>query len=267
MLNLEGRKKCLLDYLIIIFSVFMVFLIVWVGVSINNKVKEGRYIGQNIESKNTISVSGEAKIYAKPDLAITVISVKTEAKTVNEAMANNTKKMNIIIGFIKKIGVDAKDLKTVSFNIYPRYEWQKEMVCASSSCSSGRRILTGYEIDQSLEVKIRDLSKVGNVIEGATNAGANNVSGLRFIISEKDKLEKQARDEAIKKAKIRAKELASILGVKLVRINSFTENNASPIRYSYVPGITAEKAGAKTPQIESGENKIEANVTITYEIN
>ncbi len=108
---------------------FLISLIVWFGVGTMNKLKEGRYIGQEIEAKNTITVSGTGEIYTKPDLALLDFSVVTEKKTVAEAMTENTKAMNAIIASIKNQGVEDKDLKTTGFTIYPRYEWQKEIAC------------------------------------------------------------------------------------------------------------------------------------------
>jgi len=247
----------------VIVTLLLVFLIVFVGVGISNKIKEGRYIGQEIEAKNTITVSDKGEIYVKPDLALATFSVINEAKTVTEAMTENTKKMNAVIDFIKGKGVEDKDLKTISFNIYPRYEWQKGETCVPP-CPEGKRVLVGYEVRQSLEVKIRDMTKIGEIIEGATTAGANQVGDLQFTIDKQDELKKQAREEAIEKTKAKAKELAQQLGVKLVRITNFTESGVVPIPYPYY----MEKAAGlgEAPQIETGENKIEVNVSITYEI-
>jgi uncharacterized protein YggE len=252
-----------------IFGIFaillLISLIVWFSVDVCNKIKEGRYIGQEIEAKNTITVSDKGEIYAKPDLALANFSVISEAKQVAEAMSENTKKMNAVIDFIKGKGVEEKDLKTVRFNLYPRYEWLEKEACLPP-CPQGKRVLVGYEVEQTLEVKIRDLSKIGEIIEGATEAGANQVGDLQFTIDKQDELKKQARELAIEKAKNKAKELASQLGVKLVRITNFTESSAVPIPYSYSLEKAAGLGGEEIPQIEKGENKIEVSVSITYEI-
>jgi len=253
-----------------IFGLFAIFflaaLTVWFSVGISNQLKEGRYIGQEIEAQNVITVSGTGEIYAKPDLALVNFSVVTEKKTVAEAMTENTKKMNAIIEKMKEQGVEEKDLKTTSFSISPRYEWYEAGTCFPP-CPSGKRVLVGYEITQSLEVKIRDLSKVGDIIQGATDAGANEVGDLQFTIDKQDELKAQARKEAIEKAKAKAKEMAEQLGVKLVRITNFSESGVFPVPRPYA---LMEKAvgmgGAEAPQIETGENKIEVTVSITYEI-
>ena len=258
----RNRKLCVLFVVFLI--VFLASLVVLVGVDISNKIKQGKYIGQDIKAKDTISVSGKGEVYAKPDLALASFSVITEKKTVAEAMAANAQKMNAVISSIKKHGVKDKDIKTTSFNIYPRYEWHK----AGQPYPEGKRVLVGYQARQSLEVKIRDMQGIGAIIQAATDAGANQVGNLRFVVDKQDELKKQARQEAIKKAKAKAKELASQLGVKLVRIVSFNENSTIPRYYPLMKAASSAPGAGATPapQIETGENKIEVNVTITYEI-
>ncbi|MFH1462332.1 MAG: SIMPL domain-containing protein [bacterium] len=236
--------------------VFLVSLIVWVVVDIDAKIKEG---------ENTISVSGTGEVYASPDLAITFFSVVTEAKTVSQAVSENTENMNAIIAFIKSEGIADKDLKTTGFNIYPLYEW-----CDASSsikpCPVNKRNLTSYEVRQTLQTKIRDLVKIGSIIQGATDNGANQVGNLSFTIDDEEALKEQARKEAIKKAKAKAKELTSQLGVKLGKVVYFSEGSDFPKYYMAEPAVSIEMGGGEAPQIETGENKISVIVSITYEI-
>lgn len=234
--------------LISVFIVFLVSLIVWVGVDVNNKIKKG---------ENTISVSATGEVYAKPDVALTSFSVVTEAKTVSEAVAENTEKMNAVIDLIKEQGIEAQDLKTIAFNIYPRYDWQEK---------GGKRVLRGYEAYQTLRVKIRNMEKIGVILQGATNQGANQVGDLQFTIDEPDKLQEQARAQAIEKARAKAKELAWQLGVRLGKVVQFSEGGVFPAFYM-AEEMKAGIGGGGEPQIETGENKISVTVTITYEIN
>ncbi len=245
----------------------LVVLIAWFAVGVQNRLKEGKYIGRNFEVQNVITVTGESEIYAKPDLALVNFSVVTDKTTVKEAMAENTKKMNAVIDEVKKQGVEEKDLKTTVFNISPRYEWLEKEACIPA-CPAGRRVLVGYEISQTLQVKIRDLAKVGDIIQDAASAGANQVGVLQFVIDKQDELQKQARGQAIEKAKIKAKEMAEQLGMKLVRITNFSENGLPPIfQQSYnIAEESMGRSGAAAPQIQTGENKIRAIVSITYEI-
>jgi len=251
---------------LVIIGAFFVVLILFFGVSIQNKIKEGKYIGQEIESKNTISVSGTGEVYAKPDLAIINFAIENEAKTVAEAMSENTKKMNEIINSLKNEGIDEKDLKTLNFNIYPRYEWHDELITKDNS----RRVLVGYEVSQSLQVKIRNMEQIGEIIREAANAGANQIGNLQFTIDNQDEFEKQAREKAINEATEKAKELASQLGIDLVRIVNFNESSSRPSIYNLAKSsydIMSAGGIEEASQVETGENKIEMTVNITYEIN
>jgi uncharacterized protein YggE len=251
-------EKNIFTVFLVVAIIFLVSLVVWVGVDTQNKIRK---------TENTITVSDTGEVYAQPDLALTTFSVVTEEETVAEALSKNTEKMNAVIDFVKNQGVEEKDLKTTSFNIYPRYEWREEETGVPPQ-PSGKRVLVGYEVRQSLEVKIRDMAKIGEIVEGATGAGANQVGDLQFTIDKEDELKKQAREQAIEKAKTKAKELACQLGVKLVRISNFSESSVIPYYYG-LEKVAAEAEGAEEeiPQIEIGENKIEVTVAITYEIN
>jgi len=229
-------------------------------VDIQNKIKQGKYIGEEIESRSTIVVSDSAEVYAKPDLALISFSVLTEKKTVAQAMTENTKQMNSVIDSIKEAGVEKEDLKTVNFNIYPRYDYIE---------IGDKRVLVGYEITQSLQIKIRDLDKIGEIIQKATDAGANQVSSLQFTIDNQDELREQVRKEAIDKTKDKAKKLADQLGVSLGRIIDFNEGSQLP-NYDYMMEKTVGIGGGgaiEALQIEIGQNKIEVTVSIIYEIN
>ncbi|MFC1663575.1 SIMPL domain-containing protein [Patescibacteria group bacterium] len=261
--NFKG-KKCLFTAFFIILSLFLVTLIISTAVGVQNKIKEGRYIGQEVEAKNTITVSATGEVYAKPDLVLLDFSIVNEAKTVVEAMAENTEKMNKVIDFMKNQGIEEKDLKTTSFNIYPRYKWRNEIYYYPS----GERVLVGYEVRQSLEIKIRDMEKIGDIIEGATTAGANQIGSLEFTIDKQDELKKQAREQAIELAETKAKEITSQLGVRIERITNFNESSVSPRFYALENEAMAlpSGAGGETLQIETGESKISITVSITYEI-
>jgi hypothetical protein len=260
---IEENKKAFYT-LVILFNVFLIVLVASTFVDVQNKLKEGRYIGQDIESKHNITVSGEGEVYVKPDLALTTLSVVIERETVEEAMEESTEKMNEVINFVKEKGIEEKDLKTTNFSIYPRYEWHKE----SSIYPEGKRVLAGYEVQQSLQVKIRDMDLIGEILEGATENGANEVGSLQFTVEDEDEAKKEARGKAIEKAKEKAQSIASQLGVDLVRITNFGESVYSPMYSMNKSVVLEDEAGsAPSPQIETGENRITATISITYEIN
>lgn len=257
--NTIHSKKKIIFVFIVILSLFLIALIISTAVDIQNKIKQGKYIGQNLESRNTIVVSETGEVYVKPDLAVISFSVVNEAKTVSEAMAKNTEKMNKVIETVKNQGVEEKDLKTISFNIYPRYEYYEK---------TGKRVLVGYEVTQELQVKIRDLTKIGTIIETATSAGANEIGNLALTVDKEDEFKKEARAQAVEKAKAKALELASQLGIKLGKIINFSENYYIPYlgQTEYMAKEGVRGGAPAAPSIETGENKISVSVVITYEI-
>ncbi len=262
----KARKKHLMFVFAAPFGLFLLALTFFVAVSGYNAFKQGKYIGQDIESQNTITVSGTGEVSARPDLAIISFSVVTEAVTVSEAMEENSSKMNQIIAFAKEQGVEEKDLKTTNFSIYPRYEWHREGVYWPYP--EGDRALVGYEINQTLQVKIRNMEKIGDIVQGATNLGVNQLGNLSFSIDDEDGLKEQARNEAIDEAKAKAKKLATQLEVRLVKITNFSEGGYSPMpRYdNYAESAVAMGGGETAPEITTGENEITVSVSITWEI-
>ena len=264
-----GKKKILAAFgilFVVLINVFLLVFIVFWGVSAYSQVKRSRYIGQDIESQNTITVSATGEVSAQPDLATINFSVVTEAVTVSEAMDENSSKMNQIIAFAKGQGVEEKDLKTTNLSIYPRYEWRREGVYWPYP--DGERRLVGYQITQTLEVKIRDMEKIGTIIQGATDLGVNQVGDLRFVIDDQDELKEQAREQGIDEAKAKAETLALQLGVELVKITNYSESGSSPIPRYYEFSAMEDSAGmgGGAPEIETGENKITVSVNITWEI-
>lgn len=258
-------KKGLISVAVISATILFLALAAYNSVAIVGKIKQLPTIGGD---KGTISFTETGEVYVKPDLAIVDFSVVTEKKTVADAMSENTQKMNAVVDSVKALGVEEKDLKTTNFSIYPQYEYQ----AAASQIypyPPGKRVLTGYQITQTLEVKIRNLENTGKIIEAATSKGSNEVGDLQFTIDKEDELKNQARQQAIEKAKAKAKELASELGIKLAKITSFSESGISPIFYAFDKSVMKiGKGGAvPPPSIQTGENKISVTVSLTYQIN
>ncbi len=250
------QHRALLGAVLSVAVLFLAILSVSEFYSIQNKIKEGRYIGQSLESKNTITVSGEGRYAAPPDIVVLNVSVTTEKAIVGEAQKENTRKMNAVIEFLKRLGIAEKDLKTINYTIYPLYDYP-----------DGRQVFRGYQVSQTAEMKIRDLDKVGETLEGVTRQGANQVGSLSFTFDDPEAPRKEARKLAIAHAKEKAEILAIDLGVDLVRIVSFSEDGGGvvpPIFFDSAKGIGG---GGESPRIEPGENETAVTVHITYEIN
>lgn len=210
-----------------------------------------------------ISVTGEGKVAAAPDIAVLNFGVTTgRQSTAKAAIENIRKNMDSVLAAVDKAGVEKKDITTQSFWLNPVYDY-----------TNGTQVLRGYEATQSLSVKVRDLDKVGEVLGVATNAGANQANGINFSIDNSDKLKAEAREIAIGKAKAKAQELADGLGMKLIQITGFSEDGAystPPMPYMMKTeaygGDVANQARDMDLSIPAGEQEIRSNVTITYEI-
>lgn len=224
-----------------------------------NAWKANDYIGVSEEQRHSITVAGEGEVVGVPDVAKIQLGYTVEKTTVAAAQKDNTEKINQAVEKLKNdFEIDEKDIKTSNYNIYPMYNWY-----------DGRQTLRGYQVSQDVNVKIRDLDKVGSILQAVGDLGLNQVSSLSFEIDEPDELEQEAREEAIKEAKAKAEAMADAAGVKLGRIISFSEYTNSPsaiYKTAYeslgMGGVTDEVA----PTIEAGSTEININVSITYEI-
>jgi uncharacterized protein len=247
--------------------VLTVVLMVLLAVVAIKEFKAIGYVGANPNMMNTITVDGSGDVVAMPDLATFSFTVTENSKTVAEAQAKQATKVNAALKAVRDSGVADKDIKTQSYSINPHYEYQNS-VCTAYSCPPSKSILTGYDVSQSILVKVRDLEKAGALFTSIGSLGVDNVGGLDFSVDGPDTIKAQARREAIKDAQAKADELAEQLGVRLVRITSFYESgNPTPIVYG-MGGAKDEvvRVQTATPEVPTGEQKVTSNVTITYEI-
>ncbi|MEI6296374.1 MAG: SIMPL domain-containing protein [bacterium] len=219
----------------------------------------------------SFSVSSEGKVTAIPDIAQFSFSVITEgAKDMGKIQKENTEKMNKAIDFVKSKGVLPKDIKTSNYNLSPRYQYFDctRVVGTAKVCPPPE--IVGYTINQTVSVKIRDFSTIGDIVSGIVTYGVNDVSQLSFGIDDQTMVEAGARADAIAKAKVKAKMVAKAGGFEIGRLIAIEEGN----NYSYAPRVMyskmdmmAESAGsAPAPQIEAGSQDVSVNVTLRYEI-
>jgi len=243
--------------LIALVTLFLVVLVFFFAVKSVNEIQKGKYIGQGIAPTNTISVTGKGEVFVKPDIAKISISVEKEAYSVSEAQNQATEAINKITAFLKESGIEDKDIKTTNYNIYPRYDYIEKV----------GRVFRGYVVTQSLEVKIRKIEKVGEILSGVTKAGANQVGGVNFTIDDEETPKREARQKAISDAKAKAEQLAKDLGVSLVRLVNFSESGGEiPIYRNFKNEALDIGGGEPVPEVPSGENTVVISVGLTYEI-
>jgi uncharacterized protein len=216
----------------------------------------------------TVTVTADGKVTAKPDIAYIDLSVETAGKTVGEVTNEGNKKMAVVIEAMKKLGVEEKDIKTTSYNLWPRYNDTYKPYVQDGQNQVKTPEIVGYTLDQTVEVKIRDLTKVDKVIDGGIASGANQVGSLIFDIDETSNLKKQAREMAFGKAKDKALEMANAAGVKLGRVVTFSEDQGympyANVQYSM--DARAESVSSAGSTIAAGSQELKISVSVTYEI-
>lgn len=216
------------------------------------------HVSNTATTTNTVSFNGTGKVTAKPDIAVISASIVTQDVNSKSAQDKNSVKSNAVDDFLKKQGIEEKDIKTSGYNISPQYKYPPY---------GGQPTISGYQVSQSYEIKVRDLDKISTVLSGLVTAGANEVNNLGLQIENPEELKSQARQMAIDDAKKKAKELEKQVGVRLGKIVNFSEGlNGYP-----VPMYASDKAygmggGGPEPTISLGENDVVVDVTITYQI-
>lgn len=236
--------------------------------------------GNKSYDENTISVTGTAEISSVPDVATFSFSVQETAKDAKIAQDVINEKISNILEGLEDLNVDEKDIKTESYTIHPKYEWvkvekKKETALDGTIYYPGnnqKRVQVGFDVRQNVRVKLRDLEKVSDALTLFAENAVENLNGPRFEIDDLDKIQEEARLEAIKKAKAKAKRLAHDLEVRLGKIVSFSENGGGyqPVYRNdfamMAKGASMDFEESYAPQLPVGENDISATVTITYKI-
>lgn len=214
----------------------------------------------------TITVTADGETTAKPDMAVISLGVVTQGKTADAALAANTESLNKAIEALKAAGIEERDMQTSNFSIYPVYD-DKSSAKASSANEQDAKEVT-YRINNALSVRVRDLAKLGTILDDAVKLGINSSNSLTLTNADTKPYISDARKQAVIEARERAETLAEAAGVKLGRILDITEGNTrfSPIQ-QYNTMMKADMAAARAPvPVADGELNYRINVTVTFEI-
>jgi len=201
-----------------------------------------------------LTVTGSGEVSAAPDQAQLSAGVVTEAKTAAAALAGNTRAMNAVFATLKRMGIPDKAIQTSGFSVSPQYPPYN---------SSAPRAITGYQVSNTVTVKVDDLTKLGTALDALVSSGANQMNGVSFSFHDPKPLLAKAREEAVKDAIAKAKAYADAAGVTLGPIQAINESGAEPPRPMLM--VTAMRAAAPVP-VAPGEQSITASVTIAWEI-
>src|SRR3989344_240046 len=240
---------------------FIVLLTLFMLVRTYNEFKRAPYIGKESASLNTINVSGKGEVFAKPDIATFTFTIREEATTITAAQQKVTTKEAAVLKFLKGASIEERDIQTTHYYIFPRYIYRP----VTTGEVKDDRTLAGYEVSQTMTVKLRAIAQSGKILGGLGSIGVSDVSGLSFTVDKPDALIAEAREQAIKEAKDKARALSKQLGVRLVRIVNFNESG-TPSLPPFPMYDRAMGGGGGSPTVPTGENKITSEITITYEI-
>lgn len=244
----------------------LLMLIVALGAYAQFTFKQAEYLNSR---PTTISVTGEGEATAIPDIGKFSFSVMAEGADAVKAREESNTKTNAVIAFLKEKGVEDKDIKTESYNLNPKYKYEQKP-CPYGSYCPGEQVEDGFEVTQTISVKVRNIDQAGELVAGVGDKGAMNLSGLEFTIDNTSALEDEARKEAIADAKAKAEVLAKELNVRLDRMVSYYEDeNGGPMPYYSMEEDmmkTAMNESSVSPELPVGENTTKSKVTITYQV-
>jgi len=206
----------------------------------------------------TVSVAGAGQAYLVPDIAYIYVGVHTEKPSASTAMAENNSQTQKMIQALKDFGVDAKDIRTTNFSIWPQDKYDPQ-----TGTPTGEKI---YVVDNTVYVTVRDLAKLGDLLDTLVKAGANTINSIAFDLADKTAAIKEARALAVKNGKEQAQELATEAGLTLGEITniSFYEGSTTPYMNGGKGGGGAEAALAVP--IQPGQVTLTVSVNLVYEI-
>ena len=209
-----------------------------------------------------IIVSGEGEATATPDMAVISLTVLSEADTARAALDDNNKAMAEVLASMKAAGIADKDLQTAGFSIQPRYIYPDQ-----SKSEPEQPKIVGYSVINTLSMRIRDLSKLGEIVDQAVTLGVNQGGDITFVKDDTSALLEEARKKAMENAIAKAKTLTAAAGVTTGRILEISEQSFQP---QPIPMMRAEMAMAKgaadAVPVAAGENAYRVNVNVTFEI-
>ena len=200
----------------------------------------------------TISVTGEATVSVPPDLAEIEGGVTSEAKTAREASEANNAAMGKVLQALKGAGIEEKDVQTSRLSLQPQ----------SAPSRTGPSTVAGYRASNRVTIRLRDVTKVASVIDTLVGAGANEIGGINFVVSQASKLLDEARERAVADARRKAEIYAKAAGVTLgAPLSISEEGNSAPVPYRRMAAGMAASA-----PVAHGEETLAVTVSVSWAI-
>ena len=205
------------------------------------------------DPRPTVSVVGDGRVLVQPDVALVGFGVESVGPTLDAAQADASTRMQAVVDTLLASGVARDDIRTSRLSVSPVYDQRDNT------------LLRGYRVANSVQAKLRDLDRVGQVVDAATAAGANRVEGISFAVDDQTPHKDRARALAMDNARVKADQLAGLAGMRVVGIKSIAESDptATPVRA--VPAAAPAPAqAAPPPPIEPGQQEVRTQVAVTF---
>ncbi|MFZ5636894.1 MAG: SIMPL domain-containing protein [Pseudomonadota bacterium] len=210
---------------------------------------------QTANDGTLLSISADAQATRVPDIATLSSGVVTQAADANTALRANADQMTKVMAAIKAAGIAERDVQTAGISIYPQYRYTENQPPT----------ITGYQASNTVNVKVRDISKLGKVLDALVASGSNQINGPSFEIDEPEAAYDEARRNALKKAQARAEMYAAALGLRVRRIVSINEgggyNPPGPI-----PMMKMAAMEARDTPVSPGETSLTASLNVVFEL-
>ncbi len=202
-----------------------------------------------------INVSAEGKVFTTPDQAYISVAIETKGKISTEIKKQNDEKTEAVLKFIKKMNIAKEDFKTQQVSMSPQYDYNTKKY--------------SYYASQTIEINLKDLSKYNELMEGIVNAGISQINNVEFRTSKKVALETDARKLAIKNAKQKAEDYVSVLGQKIGKALTITDNTQTsfphPVAYAQMKSMSADDEMPRET-LATGQIEITANVSVSFSL-
>ena len=211
--------------------------------------------GQNDEPA-TLSVTGTGQVFVVPDIASISVGVRTQGSTVSEAITLNNTQAQQIKDTLTAEDIEAKDIQTSNFNVYQQFDYDFQ----------GQPTNSYYSVENTVYVTVRDISRLGSVLDAVGRSGANNIYGVNFDVEDKSSAQSSARNLAVQAAKAQAQELATAANVELGELKSINSSSTTTSQNIYGYGMGGGGAASENIPISSGQMPINAQVILTYVI-
>jgi uncharacterized protein len=205
----------------------------------------------------TLTVNGSGKVYLTPDMVYVTIGVHTEGDNAVKTVSENNTSTQDVIDTLKGMKIDEKDIQTTNFSITPQKEYDQ------AGKPTGKVL---YLVDNSVFVTVRDLNKIGDILDATVKSGANSINGIQFDVADKEKALSQARQAAVKDAYAKAQELAGAAGVSLGAVQTISEYTSGGPTPMYDRAAAPMAVEASSVPVQAGQMLLTIEVNIVYEI-